>query len=243
MSRWAIRMCSSKCQGVYGTFGGSRLMASSGKSATAASNGRWAPCPSMSARSCSRRMSLAAIWSLLLDSSARGLTLRCSWLPGKRPPRWSLTMLPHRPSFVPVAACGDTMWSWCGLTDPADRSMWGWRNAEEAGAESAAETAGPLLVGADRPQEVDLAEGGPVDLAEVELAVDALPGQEAAEAHLAGGSNYQVRVRAARRVQVALHCVRGQTVGQFRGADAFAQELADGRPCRLDEFFTAAVAA
>src|ERR1035437_4946373 len=48
-------------------------MASSGKSATAASNGRWAPCPSMSARSCSRRMSLAAISSLgLLYLVARG---------------------------------------------------------------------------------------------------------------------------------------------------------------------------
>src|SRR5450756_2020621 len=59
----------------------------------------------MSARSCSRRMSLAAILSLgLLDSSVRGLTLRCSWPPGTRPPRWSPTMLPRRPSFVPVAA-------------------------------------------------------------------------------------------------------------------------------------------
>jgi len=40
----------------------------------------------------------------LLDSSVRGLTLRCSWPPGTRPPRWSPTMLPRRPSFVPVAA-------------------------------------------------------------------------------------------------------------------------------------------
>src|ERR1035437_7729739 len=122
MSRWAIRMCSSKCQGVYGTFGGSRLMASSGKSATAASNGWWAPCPSMSARSCSRRMSLAAIWSLdLLYSSARSLTLPCSGPPGPRPLRLSPTMLPHRPSFVPVAACGDTMWSSCGVSVPRGR--------------------------------------------------------------------------------------------------------------------------
>src|SRR5450759_5105564 len=120
--------------------------------------------------------------------------------------------------------------------------MWGWLNAEEAGGESAAETAGTLLVGADRPQEVDLAEGGPVNVAEVELAVDALPRQEAAEAHLAGGPDYQVGVRAARRVQMALHCVRSEAVGQFRRADALGKELADGRPRRLDDLFPAAIA-
>src|SRR5450759_4740085 len=60
MSRWAIRMCSRRCHGVYGTFGGRSLMAWCGKPATAASNGRWAPCPSMSSSSWSRRISVMA---------------------------------------------------------------------------------------------------------------------------------------------------------------------------------------
>src|SRR5712691_305079 len=37
MSRWASRMCSSRCHGVYGTFGGRVLMCSMGKLATASS--------------------------------------------------------------------------------------------------------------------------------------------------------------------------------------------------------------
>jgi hypothetical protein len=43
----------------------------------------------------------------------------------------------------------------------------------------------PGGVGAQRPQEVDLAEGGPVSVAEVELRVRALPQQESAEPLLA----------------------------------------------------------
>src|SRR4029077_19877915 len=47
-------------------------------------------------------------------------------------------------------------------------------------ASSAAETTIPGGVGAQRPEEVHLAEGGPVGVAEVELGVGALPEQEAA---------------------------------------------------------------
>src|SRR5690606_38607759 len=50
-----------------------------------------------------------------------------------------------------------------------------------AGGSSAAEAALAGRVGAQRPQEVDPAEVGPVGLAEVELAVHALPEPEATE--------------------------------------------------------------
>src|SRR5690242_9329628 len=57
-------------------------------------------------------------------------------------------------------------------------------------------------VGPDRTQEIDAAEVGPVGLAEVELALRALPEQEAAEALLAGGSDHQVRIGLALGVEV-----------------------------------------
>src|SRR6478609_10424792 len=71
MSHWAVRMCSSRCQGVYGRFGARRLIASAGKSFTASSNGRWAPWPSMSCRSCSRTTSRSAIFPRSRSAAAR----------------------------------------------------------------------------------------------------------------------------------------------------------------------------
>src|SRR5689334_4540033 len=57
-------------------------------------------------------------------------------------------------------------------------------------------------VGAQGAEEVDLAEGGPVGVTEVELGVGALPEQESAEALLARGADDQVRVGLAGRVEV-----------------------------------------
>src|SRR6266496_1777549 len=57
-------------------------------------------------------------------------------------------------------------------------------------------------VGAERAEEVDLAERGPVGVAEVELGVGALPEEEAAQALLPRGPDDQVRVGLARGVQV-----------------------------------------
>src|SRR3982751_5715020 len=67
---------------------------------------------------------------------------------------------------------------------------------------SGTEATVPLAEGPQRPQEVDLAEVGPVGLAEVELAVRALPQQEAAEPLLARGADHQVRIRLALGVEV-----------------------------------------
>ena len=55
----------------------------------------------------------------------------------------------------------------------------------QPGSASAAVAALALLEGADRAQEIDLAEGRPQHVGEIELAVGALPQQEAGEAHLA----------------------------------------------------------
>src|SRR6187431_2742899 len=67
---------------------------------------------------------------------------------------------------------------------------------------SGPETAVPLTEGTQRPEEVDLAEVRPVGLAEVELAVRALPEQETAEPLLPGGADDQVRVGLALGVEV-----------------------------------------
>src|SRR3546814_17214667 len=72
--------------------------------------------------------------------------------------------------------------------------------------ESPAEAALPVPIGAQRAQEVDLAKVRPVDLGEIELAVGALPEQEARQSQLAAGADAEVRIRelrdrpAARRV-------------------------------------------
>src|SRR6188508_1223461 len=71
----------------------------------------------------------------------------------------------------------------------------GWRG-------SGPEAAVPLTEGTQRPEEVDLAEVRPVGLAEVELAVRALPEQETAEPLLPGGADDQVRVGLALGVEV-----------------------------------------
>jgi len=68
-------------------------------------------------------------------------------------------------------------------------------SADGPGAGSAAEAPLALLVGADRAQEVDLAEGRPVRVAEVELTVRALPQEEAREADLAARADDEIRIR------------------------------------------------
>src|SRR5690349_12978266 len=67
---------------------------------------------------------------------------------------------------------------------------------------SGAEATLPLGVGADGTQEVDAPEVGPVGLAEVELALRALPEQEAAEPLLPRGPDHQVGVALALGVEV-----------------------------------------
>src|SRR5580704_1811935 len=91
-------------------------------------------------------------------------------------------------------------------------------------ASSAAEPAVPGGVGAQRPEEVHLAEGGPVGVAEIELGVGALPEQEAAEALLARGADDQVGVGLARRVEV---------LGDVLDVEHFGQFLDRGAPCGL----------
>src|SRR5262245_65238074 len=83
----------------------------------------------------------------------------------------------------------------------------GWARPEDDGmrrlaARSGSEAAVSLLVAPDGAQEVDLAEGRPVDVAEVKLAVGALPQQEARQPDLAGGPDDQVGIGEIRGVEV-----------------------------------------
>src|SRR3712207_7661706 len=67
---------------------------------------------------------------------------------------------------------------------------------------SASEAPVPGGVGAQRPQEVDAAEVGPVDVGEVELRVRGLPEQEAREPLLPAGADDQVGIGLATGVEV-----------------------------------------
>src|SRR5207247_1452040 len=82
---------------------------------------------------------------------------------------------------------------------------------------SAAEAPLALLERPYRPKEVQLAKRRPVDVGEVELAVAALPGQEAAQAHLAARADDQLRVAVLRRVQVARDRLCVDMVGHLIG--------------------------
>src|SRR3954465_9555848 len=80
---------------------------------------------------------------------------------------------------------------------------------------SGAEAALALRVGADGPQEVDLAEVGPVGLTEVELALGALPEQEAAEPLLTGGPDHEVGIGLSLGVEVLGDVVDVDDLGQL----------------------------
>ena len=73
---------------------------------------------------------------------------------------------------------------------------------------SSTEASLALLVGADGPQEVDLAELGPVHVCEVEFAIGALPQQEPREADLSACSNDQVRIGKASGIKVSADGLR-----------------------------------
>src|SRR6202035_1076200 len=72
----------------------------------------------------------------------------------------------------------------------------------------------PSGVAAKCPQEVDLAERGPVGVAEVELGVHGLPEQEVGYALLAAGPDDQVGVGLPGRVQVPGDVVGGEGLGE-----------------------------
>src|SRR3989304_5508106 len=86
-------------------------------------------------------------------------------------------------------------WNWWGCRRAAigRRLPAAWAGAPRLPPEAAA----ALLERPDGAQEVNLAERRPVGLAEVVLAVDALPRQKAAQPDLAAGAHDEVRVRAA----------------------------------------------
>ena len=73
---------------------------------------------------------------------------------------------------------------------------------------SSTEASLALLVGADGPQEVDLAELGPVHVCEVEFAIGALPQQEPRETDLSACSNDQVRIGKASGIKVSADGLR-----------------------------------
>src|SRR5262252_3713371 len=59
-----------------------------------------------------------------------------------------------------------------------------------------------LLKCAQRSQEIDAPEGGPIDVGEIELAEHALPQQESGKPYLPAGADNEVRVGKIRRIEV-----------------------------------------
>src|SRR3954454_20202750 len=90
----------------------------------------------------------------------------------------------------------------------------------------------PRGVRPQRAQEVDVPEVRPVGLAEVELAVGALPEQEAAEPLLATGADHQVRIGLATGVEVLRDVLDVEELGDLGQGGALRgvrlQHRADG---------------
>src|SRR6266511_3387647 len=105
-----------------------------------------------------------------------------------------------------------------------------------------AEAAPPLRIGAQRAQEVDLAEGRPVGVGEVVLRVGRLPQQEAGQADLPRGADDQVGVGHPGGVQVPGDLVGGQAGGRVHQLEALLGVLAEQAPDRLGDLLPAAVA-
>src|SRR5215218_9836065 len=110
------------------------------------------------------------------ESAARRLTVHPS------PPGRAGFPRPHSDGTTPPG-CDGSATPRSGLGLPAEATL-------------------PLTVGAQRTDEVDLAEVRPKRFAEVELAVGGLPHQKAAEPLFAGGSDDQVRIGLALGVEV-----------------------------------------
>src|SRR5450759_4620814 len=111
-----------------------------------------------------------------------------------------------------------------------------------AGRTSATETTGAKLVGPDGAQEVQLAEGRPVGVAEVELAVGALPGQEPGEPDLARGADDELRVADAESVQMRFELLGGERIGESFRRHAFRHERSDRGPSSLHDLVAARIA-
>src|SRR6516164_1192713 len=77
---------------------------------------------------------------------------------------------------------------------------------------SFSETPLTLLVGAQRPQEVDAAEGGPIHVGEVEFAEHALPQEESGKPNLPAGPDDEVGVGKIRSIEGSADCVRSYKV-------------------------------
>src|SRR6478736_10176492 len=103
------------------------------------------------------------------------------------------------------------------------------------GGASAAEAAVAVRVVAQRPQEVDLAEGGPEDLAEVVLRMGALPEHEAGEALLAAGADDEVRVGLPAGVEVLRDGVDGDGLGQLLEGGAALGVVEEERADRVGD--------
>src|SRR5690349_1016232 len=105
-----------------------------------------------------------------------------------------------------------------------------------------AEAAVPRGVRAQRAEEVDPAERGPVGVAEVELGLGALPQQESAQALLSRGPDDQVRIGLAGRVQVLGDVLDIEDAGQLLDRGALGRVGLQQGPDRVRDLPPAAVA-
>src|SRR5580704_16235605 len=115
-------------------------------------------------------------------------------------------------------------------TPDGSRPRWPGRRLPRPRCPSGAEPAVPRGVVPQCPEEVHPAEGGPVGVAEVELRVDALPQQEAAQPLLPRGADHQVGVGLAGRVQVVGDVLYVQKVGEFLDAGSLGGMVVKQRP-------------
>src|SRR5437868_3106170 len=93
----------------------------------------------------------------------------------------------------------------------------------------------PRGIRAHGSEEVNLAEVRPVDLAEVELRVGALPEHEAGETLLPRGADDKVRIRLAARVKMLRDVLHVEDLSEFLDAGAPAGLLDEQRAHRISD--------
>src|SRR3954451_9106999 len=106
---------------------------------------------------------------------------------------------------------------------------------------SGAEAAFTLGVRAHSAEEVDPSKVRPVGLAEVELAVRALPEQKTSEPLLPRGADHQIRVRLALGVQVLRNVVDVEVLGELLDGGASGGVLLEQGPYGVGDLPASAV--
>src|SRR5262252_7120446 len=98
-----------------------------------------------------------------------------------------------------------------------------------------------LLVGAQRPQEVDAAKGRPIHVGEVEFAEHALPQQESGKPYLPAGPDDEVGIGKIRSIEGSADRVRSHKVDDFLQSLVLRKLIPKEGADRIHDLFAPAI--